>query len=42
MTEHNLAVGYVQLSRLDLMFIDGFVIGVSVMLVSEELFWMRD
>lgn len=42
MTEHNLAVGYIQLSRLDLMLMDGFVIGVLVMLVSGELFWMRD
>lgn len=35
-----MAVGYVQLSWLDLVFVDGFVIGASVLLVLEELFWM--
>lgn len=35
-------MGYVQLSRLDLVSKDGFVIGVLVLLVLEELFWVRD
>lgn len=35
-------MGYVQLRGLDLVLMDGFVIGVSVLLVSGELFWVRD
>lgn len=30
------------MSRLDLMLMDGFVVGVLVLLVLEELFWVRD
>lgn len=36
------AVGYAQLRGLDLVPMAGFVIGVSVLLVSGELFWVRD
>lgn len=36
------AVGWVQLHGLDVVLMDGFVIGISVLLVSEELFWVRD
>lgn len=35
------AVG-TQLCGLDVMLMDGFVVGVSFLLVSEELFWVRD